>query len=147
MKKLLFCLLTFYVSLFVFAQDANVTESSQKPSKEDFYYTWTTQAGSGLGKGFYETTFNESTYVQVAHGMLTPFKSKQKYAILKWEEAVNTYEEAEEYPYGFILSVKNTNSVEKFSIFMNADKTKYLYVFDFGSYTQYYTYTKKETKK
>ena len=147
MKKLLFCFLTLYVSVFVSAQDADVTEIPQKPLKEDFYHTWVTEAGSGLGKGFYETTFNESTYVQVARGMLSPIKSNQKYAILSWEEAVNTGEDAEEYLYGFKISVKNTNSVERFSIFMNSDKTKYLYVFDFGSYTQYYIYTKKETKK
>jgi hypothetical protein len=143
MKKLIFCLLTLYVSAFISAQDANVTETPQKPSKEDFYHTWTAK----IAKMSFETTFiNESSYIQITRYMI---KETQNYSIISWEEAVNTYTEVEEYPYGFNISAKDTkyNSILKFAVFMNADKTKYLSVIDMGFSIQYAIYTKKETKK
>jgi len=146
MKKLLFCFLTLYVSVFVFAQDANVTEPPQKPSKEDFYYTWVTERIEGKNKYSIEIIFlNESSYTYDPNyfGGI-----KQNFTILKWEEAVNTYTNTEEYPYGFKISAKSTKKtggVSNFAVFINADKTKYLLVMDLGFYTQYDIYTKKET--
>jgi aspartyl aminopeptidase len=145
MKKinLVFFVLFLNVSVFVSAQNANAA-TPQKPSKEDFFHTWVTQGGEGLGKYSCEVTFkNESSYTLIfTHIILKP---KLNYIILKWEEAVNTFDYAEEYPYGFIIRYKedNNRSEGNFYMFINADKTKYLVVSVIDLIAQYNIYTKK----
>jgi len=128
--------------IFVSAQDVINTETSQKPLKEDFFYTWVTNGVSGKKKYSSEITFlNESSYF-----ITTTFtRTKQNYVISSWEEVENTYTESEEYPYGFKISSKDTKfHIESiFAMFLNVDKTKFLAVIDQGANTQYYIYTKK----
>jgi hypothetical protein len=142
MKKttLISLLLLLNVSVIVFAQDATTAQASQKPSKEDFFHTWITSGGSGLSKYSFEVTYNnELSYVMVSGSLV---KTRQTFIISKWEEAVNTYEYTEEYPYGFKIISKedNNRSQNTFSVFINSDKTKYLAV---NSFNQCLIYTKK----
>jgi len=144
MKKLIFSFLTLYVSAFIFAQDANAT----KPTKEDFFYTWVTTMNEEKtrlgGKTTVEITFlNESSYTYFNKALYkTP---KQNYTISSWKEAVNTYQDVEEYPYGFRISFKPSKKSQPpdIAVFMNADKTKFLYVLDIGFYTDLEIYIKK----
>jgi hypothetical protein len=138
MKKTILALLVFLLNLpiFISAQDV------QKPSKEDFFHTWVTEGGRGLSKYSVEITFNnESSYILVTGSLI---KTKQTFIISSWEEVVNTYADADEYPYGFKISARedNNRSQNFFSMFINADKTKYLSVMGLGDYIQYNTYTK-----
>jgi hypothetical protein len=145
-KKTIFILLFFMLnmSLFVFAQDENATKATQKPLKEDFFHTWVTEGGKGLSKNSTEITFNNETSYTLVTGSL--FKTKQTFIISSWEEIVNTYSDTDEYPYGFKISSKedNNRSQNFFSMFINADKTKYLSVMALGDYIQYNIYTKKK---
>jgi hypothetical protein len=147
MKKttLISLLLLLNMSVIVSAQDTATVQASQKPSKEDFFYTWKTSGGSGLSKYSFEVTFNnELSYILVNTSSI--FKTKQTFIISKWEETINTYTDyAEEYPYGFKIFSKedNNRSENNFTMFINADKTKYLSVINLGDYIQYQVYTKK----
>lgn len=130
------------ISIFVSAQNTN-TKFSQKPSKEDFYHTWTSERIEGKTKTTIEITFNESAYIHTT--TLSRKKTIQNFTILNWEEVVNTYDNSEEYPYGFKISSKETKngSVSNFAMFINADKTSFLSVIDLGFFIQYNIYTKK----
>jgi len=141
MKKsnLILLIVLINISAFVYAQENNI----QKPSKEDFYYTWITERVEGKTKTTIENTFNETTYNNIT--TISKRKTTLNFTILNWEEAVNTYKNIEEYPYGFKISSKETKNgaVSNFAIFINADKTKYLSVIDLGFYTQFDIFTKK----
>jgi len=130
--------------VLVSAQDASVPEAPQKPSKEDFFHTWVTERNEGKTKYTIEDTFiDESSYISVL--TISRRKTTSNYLILSWEEIVNTYTDAEEYPYGFKISAKekNNKATSIFAVFINVDKTKYLSVIDLGFITQYDIFTKK----
>jgi len=146
MKKtnLIFLILLLNISVFISAQDVNVTEDFQKPSKEDFFHSWFSEYITGKSKYFFEITYlNESSYIFTTSFLFT--KTKQNYVISKWEEASNIFDYVEEYPYGFKIYAKESNNRSEmiFYIFINNEKTKYLSVNNFGDYRQYYIYTKK----
>jgi len=146
MKKQNLILLALFINISVlaFAQETDTAVNLQKPSKEDFYFTWTTKSGTGLSKYSFEITFlNESSYILINTGSL--FKTKQNFIISRWEEAVNTYTDTDEYPYGYKIFSKEDNNKSQniFSVFINADKSKYLSVIVFGDYIQSNVYTKK----
>jgi len=146
MKKtnFIFLALLLNISVFVSAHDGDAAEEPQKPSKEDFFHTWITEGIVGKTKYSNEVTFlNESSYVLYIPNILV--KVKQNYVISKWEEALNIFDNAEEYPYGFKIYAKEikNNADMIFYMFINADKTKYLSILNFGDYKQYHIYTKK----
>jgi hypothetical protein len=148
MKKAIFILLALLLNVFVFlhAQDTNVTEAPQKPSKEDFFHTWVTERVEGKNKISIEITFNETNFIHIQTlNNRNRGRTTQNFEILNWEEVVNTYTEIEEYPNGFKISSKETKNgaVSNFAMFINANKTKYLSVIDLGFHTQYDTYMKK----
>jgi len=150
MKKtiIIFLALLLNVSILISAQESNTTDI-QKPSKEDFYYTWVSKSGTGFSKFDFEVTFKESSYLLV--NITATLKFKQNYVISRWEEAVNTFVDTDEYPYGFkIFSRENgTGPQNDFYIFINADKTKYLSVFSsvLGDDIQSRIYIKNKKQK
>jgi hypothetical protein len=88
-------------------------------------------------------TIDELTCISVT--TIARRKTTLNFVISSWEEAVNTYTDIEEYPFGFKVTSKETKngSVSISALFINADKTKYLSVIDLGFYTQYDIFTKK----
>jgi len=150
MKKtnLIFLALLLHISVFVSAQDGGAAEEPQKPLKEDFFHTWVTEAIIANKIYSFEVTYlNESSYVLTSgYGLV---KIKQNYAISKWEEALNVFDGAEEYPSGFKIYAKETknNTNVVFYMFINADKTHYLSVaIALGGNTEYHIYRKKNKK-
>jgi len=142
MKKQNLILLALFITISVlaFAQETDTAVNLQKPSKEDFYFTWTTNKG--------EVTYKESSYTLIS--IIFPYRIKQNFIISRWEEAVNTYTDTDEYPYGYKIfsREKGTGPQNDFYIFINADKTKFLSVSysGFGDNFQSQIYIKK-TKK
>jgi len=139
MKKTNLVILALLLSLSVYVSAQEV----QKPSKEDFFHTWVTERIDGKTKYSIEISFiDEAAYT---HKTTLLLKTTQNFIISKWEEATNTFDNTEEFPYGFkIYSKESKNRAESiFYMFINKDKTKFLSLINFGDYKQYDIFIKK----